>query len=78
MCTSVRMICECVQPVMQMEVTDTWKSWLEGEEETSIYGDGILMVSQGRESRCGLPSSDGSAGETCKRGAAEDVSQTDE
>lgn len=63
---------------MQIEVTDTWKSRLDGEEETSIFGDGILMVSQGSEGRCGLPSSDVSAGETCMRGAAEDLSQTDE
>lgn len=65
------MICEHVfHLVKQIEETDTWKSSVEGEEETSIFGDGALMMSQGRESRCGLPSSDGITGETCKRGAA--------
>lgn len=44
------MKCECdFHSVKQIEETDTWKSRMQGEEEISIFGACILMVSQGRE-----------------------------
>lgn len=48
-CSNVWMICERVlHAVMQMAAILGRAEELEGEEETSIFGDGILMVSQGR------------------------------
>lgn len=70
------MICECVlHPVRQMEATDTWKSGRVGRRGGDLlFLETVFSWCPRGEGRCGLPSSDGSAGETCKRRAAEDVS----
>lgn len=75
------MICECVlHPVQQTEATEQTDLKEQGGRRGGDlyfwrrYSHGI----PGEQAAVGSPSSDGSAGETCRRGAAEDVSHTDE